>query len=114
MNGWWGNTPSPAEKKYDMKQDFTLEIHSDNNFSVINRIVNILNRRRVRIKKLIAHENEDDFKRGIAVILLHSTDDMMVKVKLQLEKLIEVEQVLYYTGSQLYCELSARHSELTV
>jgi acetolactate synthase small subunit len=97
-----------------MKQDFTLEIHSDNNFSVINRIVNILNRRRVRIKKLIAHENEDDFKRGIAVILLHSTDDMMVKVKLQLEKLIEVEQVLYYTGSQLYCELSARHSELTV
>jgi acetolactate synthase small subunit len=96
-----------------MKQDFTLEIHSDNNFSVINRIVNILNRRRVRIKRLIAHENEDDFKRGVAVILLHTTDDMMEKVKHQLEKLIEVEQALYYKGSALYCELSARHSEVT-
>ena len=38
-----------------MKQEFTLEIHSDNNFSVLNRIVNILNRRRIRIKKLVAH-----------------------------------------------------------
>ena len=47
-----------------MKQKFTLEIHSDNNFSVLNRIVNVLNRRRVRIKKLIAHENEEDFTRG--------------------------------------------------
>lgn len=93
-----------------MKEEFTLEIHSDNNFSVINRIVNILNRRRVRIKKLIAHENEDDFKRGVAVLLLLTTDDMMVKVKNQLEKLIEVEQALYYKGSDLYCELSAKHT----
>lgn len=97
-----------------MKEDFTLEIHSDNNFSVLNRIVNILNRRRVRIKKLIAHEHEDDFRRGVAVLLLHSTDDMMVKVKDQLEKLIEVEQALFYKGSSLYCELSAKHSEETV
>jgi acetolactate synthase small subunit len=94
-----------------MKQDFTLEIHSDNNFSVINRIVNILNRRRVRIKRLIAHENEDDFKRGVAVLLLHTNEDMMEKVKHQLEKLIEVEHALYYAGSSLYCELSAKHSE---
>lgn len=93
-----------------MKQDFTLEIHSDNNFSVLNRIVNILNRRRVRIKKLIAHEDQDDFKQGVAVLLLHTTEDMMEKVKHQLEKLIEVESAIYYEGSGLYCELSAKHS----
>lgn len=97
-----------------MKQEFTLEIHSDNNFSVINRIVNILNRRRVRIKRLLAHENEDDFKQGIAVLLLFTTEDMMEKVKHQLEKLIEVEHALYYTGNNLYCELSARHHEQSV
>lgn len=97
-----------------MKQDFTLEIHSDNNFSVINRIVNILNRRRVRIKRLIAHEAEDDFRRGTAVLLLFTTEDLMEKVKNQLEKLIEVEQALYYAGSDLYCELSAKHSEQTM
>jgi acetolactate synthase small subunit len=94
-----------------MKQDFTLEIHSDNNFSVLNRIVNILNRRRVRIKRLLAHENDDDFSRGVAVILLFASEDMMEKVKHQLEKLIEVEHAVYYAGNGQYCELSARHTE---
>jgi (p)ppGpp synthase/HD superfamily hydrolase len=51
----------PKPNSNGMKQDFTLEIAADNNFSILNRIVNVLNRRRVRIKKLMAHENEDDF-----------------------------------------------------
>jgi acetolactate synthase small subunit len=87
-----------------MMQDFTLEIHSDNSFSVINRIVNILSRRRIRIRKLIAHEN--DFQRGVAVILLNTTEEMMEKVKHQMEKLIEVEYAIYYEGSDLCCEIS--------
>ncbi len=95
-----------------MKQEFTLAIHSDNNFSVLNRIVNILNRRRVRIKKLMAHENENDFTRGMALILVFTTPDLMEKVKHQLEKLIEVEQALYYEGSHAYIELSVKHTEV--
>ena len=51
-----------------MKQNFTLQITADNNFSILNRIVNVLNRRRVRIKKLIAHENEEDFMKGIPAV----------------------------------------------
>jgi acetolactate synthase small subunit len=94
-----------------MKQDFTLEILSDNNFSVLNRIVNVLNRRRIRIKKLIAHENEDDFKRGGAILLLHTTSDSMEKIKNQLEKLIEVENANYYEGSEPYFELSDRSNK---
>ena len=93
-----------------MKQEFTLEIACDNNFSVLNRIVNVLNRRRVRIKKLVAHENEDDFRRGGAVLLLYTTGDMMEKVKHQLEKLIEVEEALYYEGNEVYTELSIKNS----
>jgi acetolactate synthase small subunit len=94
-----------------MKKEFTLEIHSDNNFSVLNRIVNVLNRRRVRIKKLIAHENEDDFRRGIAVLLLHTTPDLMEKVKHQLEKLIEVETATFCEGCDLYFELSEKNNK---
>jgi acetolactate synthase small subunit len=94
-----------------MKQDFTIEIYSDNNFSVLNRIVNVLNRRRVRIKKLIAHENEDDFRRGGAVLLLHTTADMMEKVKHQLEKLIEVEVANYCVGCDQYFMLSERSNK---
>jgi acetolactate synthase small subunit len=88
-----------------MKQDFTLELSADNNFSVLNRIINILNRRRVRIKKLAAHENEDDFRRGGMIMLLHMTPDMAEKVKVQLEKLIEVESVSYHEGNTIPMEL---------
>ena len=88
-----------------MKQDFTMELSSDNNFSVLNRIINILNRRRVRIKKLMAHENEDDFRRGGVIMLLYTTHDMAGKVKVQLEKLIEVDKVSYQEGNT-YQELS--------
>ena len=93
-----------------MKQEFTLEIVSDNNFSILNRIVNVLNRRRVRIKRLIAHENEEDFTRGAAIILVYTTADLMEKVKHQLEKLIEVEHANYYEGSNRYYTLSERNN----
>lgn len=91
-----------------MKKDFTLELAADNNFSVLNRIINILNRRRVRIKKLMAHENENDFRRGGVILLLHTSEDMIEKVSNQLEKLIEVENVRSREGSDLYFELSER------
>ena len=93
-----------------MKKEFTLEISADNNFSILNRIVNVLNRRRVRIKKLIAHENIGDFSRGGAILLIYTTDDLVEKVKHQLEKLIEVEEANYYEGSNLYYELSERNN----
>lgn len=93
-----------------MKQEFTLEIVSDNNFSILNRIVNVLNRRRVRIKKLIAHENEDDFTRGSAILLVYTTADLMEKIKHQLEKLIEVEQALYFEGSSHFYALNERNN----
>ncbi|MBA4145831.1 MAG: hypothetical protein C0523_08715 [Cytophaga sp.] len=89
-----------------MKEEFTIEIASENNFSVLNRIINILNRRRIRIKKLMAYENENDFKKGGAIILVHTTADLIEKAKHQLEKLIEVEFAKYTQGSSLYLERS--------
>lgn len=98
------------ESNKNMKQEFTLEILSDNNFSILNRIVNVLNRRRVRIKKLIAHENDDDFTRGSAILLVYTTADLMEKVKHQLEKCIEVEQANFSEGSHRYYTLSERNN----
>jgi acetolactate synthase small subunit len=82
-----------------MKRDYTVEVLADNNFSILNRIINVLNRRRVRIRKLFAHENEDDFRRGGATLLLYTTPEMITKVKLQLEKLIEVDSVNFVEGA---------------
>lgn len=88
-----------------MKKDYTIEVSADNNFSVLNRIINVLNRRRVRIKQLVAHEDEHDFRKGGATMLLHTTPELIEKVKHQLEKLIEVESANYYEGSEVYMEL---------
>jgi acetolactate synthase small subunit len=91
-----------------MKQEFTIELTADNNFSVLNRIINILNRRRVRIKKLMAHENENDFRKGGVIMLLFTTPELIEKVITQLEKLIEVDSVKVSEGSHLYFELSEK------
>jgi acetolactate synthase small subunit len=92
-----------------MKKDFTLEILADNNFSILNRIINTLNRRRVRIRKLSAMEVENDFRQGVAVFILYTTSEMMEKVKHQLEKLIEVESAVYYPGSEVFYQLSGKY-----
>src|SRR5260221_9726272 len=93
-----------------MKQDFTLEIAADNNFSILNRIVNVLNRRRIRIRKFTAFEVEGDFRKGVAIILLYTTPDMMETVKHQLEKLIEEEDANYFDESTLFYDLNVRHN----
>lgn len=90
-----------------MKRDYTIEITAENNFSILNRIINVLNRRRVRIKKLYAHEDEHNFRKGGATLLLYTTPDMMEKVKHQLEKLIEVESANYFEGNNLDAEFSS-------
>jgi acetolactate synthase small subunit len=92
-----------------MKQEYTLEISADNNFSILNRIVNVLNRRRVRIKRLIAHEAEGDFRKGVAILLLYTTPDLIEKVKHQIEKLIEVDYANYTDGNDVYFDLIERH-----
>ena len=97
-----------------MKQEYTLEITADNEFSILNRIVNVLNRRRVRIKRLMAHEDESDFRSGKAIILLYTTSEMIEKVKHQLEKLIEVEEAIYTEGSHLFYELLERSNNKQV
>ncbi len=102
--------PTHDSRFTTMKQEFTLEIVSDNNFSILNRIVNVLNRRRVRIKKLIAHENAEDFTRGSAILLVYTTADLMEKVKYQIEKLIEVEHANYSDGSARYYALYEKNN----
>ncbi|MBX2946436.1 MAG: hypothetical protein KF725_11445 [Cyclobacteriaceae bacterium] len=94
-----------------MKKDYTIEVSADNNFSVLNRIINVLNRRRVRIKQLVAHEDEHDFRKGGATMLLHTTPELIEKVKHQLEKLIEVESANYYEGSEVYLALSIKNNQ---
>lgn len=97
-----------------MKQEYTIELSAENNFSILNRIVNVLNRRRVRIKKLIAQEIDEDFRKGGALLLIYTTPETMEKVKHQLEKLIEVDYANYYAGSNVFNEINDRNNKEVV
>ncbi len=86
-----------------MKKDFTLIVFAQNNFSVLNRMINICNRRRIRIKKLLGYELEDP-RRGEACFILHDTEEMVNKVRLQIDKLIEVEETQLHEGESAFYE----------
>ena len=77
-----------------MTRDFTLDIISDNGFNILNRMINICNRRRVRIKSLNVHEYQENMRKGAASFVLHTTAEIAYKVQQQIEKLIEVEQTI--------------------
>ena len=74
-----------------MHKDFTLDVFSDNGFNILNRMINICNRRRVRIKSLTAFEFQENIYKGAASFILNTTDDMAFKVQQQIDKLVEVE-----------------------
>lgn len=84
-----------------MKSDFTLLVYAENNFSVLNRMINICNRRRVRIKRLLARELED-YHHGEACFILFTTPEMAEKIQLQIDKLIEVEQTKLLEGVESF------------
>lgn len=85
-----------------MTADFRLDIYSDNGFNILNRMINICNRRRVRIKSLTAFEFEDNVHRGAACFVLHTTPDMAYKIQQQIDKLIEVERSALTEGDDDY------------
>ena len=85
-----------------MTKDFTLDVFSDNGFNILNRMINICNRRRVRIKSLNAFEFEEDPRRGAACFVLHTTYEMAYKVQQQIEKLIEVEKTTLEEAKDTY------------
>lgn len=74
-----------------MNTDFTLDVFSDNGFNILNRMINICNRRRVRIKSLTAFEFQENIYKGAASFILNTTHDKAFKVQQQIDKLIEVE-----------------------
>lgn len=84
-----------------MKKEFTLIVLAQNNFSVLNRMINICNRRRIRIKKLLANELENPHH-GEARFILYTNEEGAVKVQLQIDKLIEVENTLLVEGEDAF------------
>lgn len=91
-----------------MIQDFTLDVYSDNGFNILNRMINICNRRRVRIKSLTAFEFEENIHKGAATFVLYTTYETAYKVQQQIDKLIEVEKSILTKGENAYHQMGRK------
>ncbi|QOR76080.1 MAG: hypothetical protein IMW88_00390 [Thermoflavifilum sp.] len=85
-----------------MKKDFSFIVYADNSFGILNRMINAFNRRRIRIRTLMASEDEQNPHTGSAGFILYTTEDMMRKVKPQIEKFIEVDHTHYEEGTTAF------------
>ncbi|MCL6523130.1 MAG: hypothetical protein K6T34_00585 [Thermoflavifilum sp.] len=85
-----------------MKKDFSFIVYADNSFGILNRMINAFNRRRIRIRTLMASEDEHNPHTGSAAFILYTTEEMMRKVKPQIEKFIEVDHTQVSEGTTAF------------
>ena len=83
-----------------MKKKYTISIYTENVVGLLSRITAVLTRRHINIESLTVSETE---RTGISrfIIVINETDDMLIKVTKQLNKIVEVIHAEYFDDSQL-------------
>jgi acetolactate synthase-1/3 small subunit len=83
-----------------MKQEYNITIFSENHIGLLNRITIVFTRRKINIDSLIVSESAIE---GIYkfLVVVNTTEDMVKKVVLQIEKLIDVIRAFYHTNDEM-------------
>ena len=91
-----GNT----ETGYNMKQEFTITVYTENQIGLLNRIAIIFSRRKINIDSMNTSPSEIE---GIHrfTILIDETEEVVRKVCRQIEKQVEVLKAYYNTNEEL-------------
>ncbi|MBO6495697.1 MAG: acetolactate synthase small subunit [Roseivirga sp.] len=82
-----------------MNKDFTITAFTENHIGLLNRITSVFTRRHLNIESLNASESQIP---GIHrfTIVLNTTEEMVQKLVLQLEKQVEVIKAVYHTDEE--------------
>jgi len=82
-----------------MTRDFTITAFTENHIGLLNRITSVFTRRHLNIESLNASESQIP---GIHrfTIVLNTTEEMVQKLVLQLEKQVEVIKAVYHTDEE--------------
>lgn len=82
------------------KKQFTIAVFTENHIGLLNQVTIIFTRRKINIESLTVSESQI---KGIHsfTIVIETTEDLMKKIKSQLEKLVEVIKAFYYTEDQV-------------
>ncbi len=82
-----------------MTQDFTITAFTENHIGLLNRITSVFTRRHLNIESLNASESQIP---GIHrfTIVLNTTEEMVKKIVLQLEKQVEIIKAVYHIDDE--------------
>ena len=83
-----------------MEKEFTIMAYSENKVGVLNRITIVFTRRHINIESLTVSESE---VKGVHrfTIVVNATEDLVVKVVKQIDKLVDVLRAAYYTEEEI-------------
>lgn len=82
-----------------MESNFTISIFTENSIGLLNRITSIFTRRHLNIVSLNTSESESP---GIYrfTIVVHTTEEQVNKLVLQIERQVEVLRAVYHTDEE--------------
>jgi len=88
------------EEKKNTKQQFTVNIYTENKIGLLNRVSIIFTRRHINIESITASESEvEGIHRYTAVIT--EAEDQVIKVVKQLEKQVDIVKAFYHSNENI-------------
>lgn len=80
--------------------EYTIKVHTENHIGLLNRITIVFTRRHINIESLTVSASEI---KGIHkfTIVVNTTETLIKKVVLQIDKLVEVLRAEYYTDDDI-------------
>ncbi len=89
-----------------MENKYTVSIFTENHIGLLNRVTIIFTRRHLNIESITASESEVKNIHRYTIVL-NCTEDQVIKVVAQIEKLVEVLKAFYHTDDEtVYQEIA--------
>jgi acetolactate synthase-1/3 small subunit len=92
--------PAGVDQCQQMTKEYTLTVFSENQTGLMSRVVSVFTRRHINIESLTTSKSSIP---GIHryTIVVHVTEDMVVKLVAQLEKQVDVVKAFYYENDEI-------------
>ena len=83
-----------------LKQEYTISVYTENHIGLLNRIAIIFSRRKINIDSLNTSPSEVEGIHRFNIVI-HETEDVVIKVCRQIEKQVEVLKAYYNTNEEI-------------
>ena len=82
------------------KAEFTINVFSENHIGLLNRLTIIFTRRKINIESLTVSESHIKGIHCFTIVVMTS-ESIVKKVVMQIEKVVDVLKAFYYTSDQI-------------